>query len=53
MFVRQGHYARDPKIMADFSAADISLDRIGDLLDYDLANFTPRAAKVASYSAIS
>ena len=37
VFVRQGHYARDPKILADFPAADISLDRIGDLLQYDLA----------------
>ncbi len=37
VFVRQGHYACDPKILADFPAADISLDRIGDLLDYDLA----------------
>ena len=37
VFVRQGHYAVDPKILADYPAADISLDRIGDLLDYDLA----------------
>jgi len=37
VFVRQGHYARDPKILADFPAADIGLDRIGDLLQYDLA----------------
>lgn len=36
VFVRQGHYARDPKILADFPAADISLDHIGDLLQYDL-----------------
>ena len=37
VFVRQGHYALDPKILADCPAADISLDRIGDLLQYDLA----------------
>lgn len=37
VFVRQGHYAVDPKILADFPAADISLERIGDLLRYDLA----------------
>jgi hypothetical protein len=48
VFVRQGHYALDPKNLADFPAADISLDRIGDLLDHDRANFTPRAATVAS-----
>ena len=37
VFVRQGHYALDPKNLADYPAADISLDRIGDLLEYDLA----------------
>jgi FMN phosphatase YigB (HAD superfamily) len=37
VFVRQGHYACDPKILADYPDADISLHRIGDLLQYDLA----------------
>lgn len=37
VFVRQGHYAVDPKILADYPAADVSLDSIGDLLEYDLA----------------
>jgi len=37
IFVRQGHYALDPKILADYPTADISLDSIGDLLEYDLA----------------
>jgi len=36
VFVRQGHYACDPTILADFPAADISLERISDLLQYDL-----------------
>jgi hypothetical protein len=36
VFVRQGHYALDPKILAEYPAADISLDRIGDLHRYDL-----------------
>ncbi|GMU35600.1 MAG: HAD family hydrolase [Planctomycetia bacterium] len=36
VFVRQGHYALDPKILAGYPAADISLDAIGDLLQYDL-----------------
>jgi FMN phosphatase YigB (HAD superfamily) len=39
VFVRQGHYALDPKILATYPAADISLDRIGDLLQYNLAPF--------------
>ena len=36
IFVRQGHYATDPKILASYPAADISIGRIGDLLQYHL-----------------
>ena len=36
VFVRQGHYAVDPKIIASYPPADISIERIGDLLQYDL-----------------
>ncbi len=36
VFPRQGHYAGDPEALAKYPAADISIDRIGDLLDYDL-----------------
>lgn len=36
VFPRQGHYAIDPAILAAYPAADISLSRIGDLLEYDL-----------------
>jgi FMN phosphatase YigB (HAD superfamily) len=36
VFVRQGHYAHDPQILAGYPPADLSVDRIGDLLDYDL-----------------
>ena len=53
VFVRQGHYALDPKILATYPAADVSIEHIGDLLDHDLAYFTPRTAKGASDSAIS
>ena len=35
VFVRQGHYALDPKILAAYPAADLSIERIGDLLAYD------------------
>jgi FMN phosphatase YigB (HAD superfamily) len=52
VFVRQGHYALDPRILAAYPAADVSIERIGDLLDYDPSNFTPRA-KVASDSEMS
>jgi FMN phosphatase YigB (HAD superfamily) len=53
VFVRQGHYALDPKILAGNPAADVSIERIGELLDHDPANFTPRTAKGASDSARS
>lgn len=43
VFVHQGHYALDPKILAGFPAADISLKRIGDLLQYDLAQLADAA----------
>ena len=36
VFVRQGHYADDPKILASFPPADIKIGRIGDLLQYHL-----------------
>ncbi len=36
VFPRQGHYARDPQAAASYPAADVSLERIGDLLNYDL-----------------
>ena len=36
VFVRQGHYARDSKILASFPPADIKIERIGDLLQYHL-----------------
>jgi hypothetical protein len=43
VFVRQGHYALDPKILAAYPAADLTVDRIGDLLKYDLQDFKPAA----------
>ena len=36
VFPRQGHYARDPRVLATYPAADLAIERIGDLLDYDL-----------------
>jgi FMN phosphatase YigB (HAD superfamily) len=36
VFVRQGHYALDPKITGPCPPADLTLERIGDLLGCDL-----------------
>jgi FMN phosphatase YigB (HAD superfamily) len=35
VFPRQGHYAHDPANLARYSAADITVDRVGDLLELD------------------
>jgi hypothetical protein len=36
VFVRQGHYANDPTLLAVYPAADLSIERVGDLARYDL-----------------
>jgi FMN phosphatase YigB (HAD superfamily) len=40
VFARQGHYALDPRNIAAYPPADITLERIDDLLDFDLATLT-------------
>ncbi|MGD0262652.1 MAG: HAD family hydrolase [Verrucomicrobiota bacterium] len=47
VFVRQGHYARDPKMLAFHPPADMSVERIGDLLDCRLQELKPSLAKGA------
>jgi transaldolase len=37
IFPRQGQYAHDAKSIAGYRPADLTAERIGDLLDYDLA----------------
>jgi FMN phosphatase YigB (HAD superfamily) len=39
VFPRQGHYALDPNNIAAYPAADLSVERIGDLVSYDLPTF--------------
>jgi len=36
IFPRQGHYAHDPKALATYPPADVTVECIGDLLRYDL-----------------
>ncbi len=35
VFVRQGHYAHDEREIAKYPAADVTIERISDLLDFD------------------
>ncbi len=37
VFVRQGHYALDPHNLATYPPADLSVERIGDLLRYEFS----------------
>jgi FMN phosphatase YigB (HAD superfamily) len=41
VFVKQGHYAQDPHILASFPPADIQLEQISDLRNCTLAAFMP------------
>lgn len=45
VFVRQGHYALDPAIVAAYPAADISIERIGDLPQHGLEELTAASGK--------
>lgn len=40
---RQGQYALDAKVISAFPPADVTIERIGDLLDYDLARLRAAA----------
>lgn len=42
VFPRQGHYALDPEIVAAYPAADVAIERIGELASYDLPDFDGR-----------
>jgi hypothetical protein len=44
VFPRQGHYARDAHV-ADYPAPDLSVARIGDLLDTELAPLLPATVR--------
>jgi hypothetical protein len=44
VFSRQGHYAHDPEILATNPAADLTVERIGDLVDFDPSTLRARAS---------
>src|SRR5205085_6862918 len=39
VFPKQGHYAHDAQVVASLPPADISVERIGELLNYDESSF--------------
>jgi FMN phosphatase YigB (HAD superfamily) len=48
IFPRQGHYAHDPEVLARYPAADITVPRIGSLLECSLESILDAARAVAS-----
>ncbi len=45
VFPRQGHYALDPAALATYPPADLSIDRIGDLLVFGAATLLAAATE--------
>ncbi len=48
VFPRQGQYAHDDKVVSALPPADLTIERIGDLLDYDLARLRTAASLASS-----
>jgi FMN phosphatase YigB (HAD superfamily) len=45
VFPRQGHYALDPNNIAAYPRADVTIEHIGDLINYNLASFLGAIAR--------
>jgi FMN phosphatase YigB (HAD superfamily) len=45
VFPRQGHYAHDPREVAVNPPADVTVERIGDLLEHDLSTLLAAASR--------
>lgn len=50
VFPRQGHYALDPHELSSYPPADLAIERIGDLLDYDFPAFFRAASSICAES---
>lgn len=48
VFPRQGQYAHDAKVVGALPPADVTIERIGDLLDYDLMQLRTAGRSYAS-----
>ena len=42
VFVRQGHYALDEKEISKYSPADLTIEKIGELMNFDLEQLTEK-----------
>jgi FMN phosphatase YigB (HAD superfamily) len=50
VFVKQGHYAHDPKHLSGYPPADLSLERIGELVNFDFSTMVAAAQGASSSS---
>jgi FMN phosphatase YigB (HAD superfamily) len=53
VFSRQGHYAADPKVLSSYPPADITINRIGKLVDYDLQTLLKAAEGTGGLAALA
>jgi FMN phosphatase YigB (HAD superfamily) len=53
VFVRQGHYAHDPDILAHYPPADLTVDRISDLIDFQIPTLLGAASRLPAATATS
>jgi FMN phosphatase YigB (HAD superfamily) len=51
VFPKQGHYAHDPTILAEFPTADIELAKIGDIITCDLSAVLDARARTTQWEA--
>jgi hypothetical protein len=52
VFPRQGHYAHDPQALRTYPPADVTVQRIADLLEYDLDRLRAAAGRGHTRSAL-
>ena len=48
VFPRQGSYAHDAKVVSALPPADVTIERIGNLLEYDLTRLRTAPCPLAS-----
>ena len=53
VFPRQGHYATDPKNLTSYPPADITVSRIGELVDYNLQTLLKAADRHGGREALA
>ena len=53
VFPRQGHYATDPKIISSYPPADVTINRIGEIVDFNLQTLLRAADDAGGLAALA